>query len=246
MRPHHYKFLIYLFAISLFVSSCSSDDNSVPPEIDNPNENGLTDYQLSVVSYFKQVALGFEFGNASKITRKWTTTMKVFVAGTPSTALRTELDRIVSEINTLVSDGFKIEIVDDVNQSNFYVFFGTGGQYANLYPDQSSLVANNWGLFSIFWDGSNALNNGHMYVDINRANDAEQKHLLREELTQSLGLARDSTRFPDSIFQSEWTRTTRYATIDKDLIKLLYHPDMEIGLNATQVEALLIRILKTP
>ncbi|WP_160114601.1 DUF2927 domain-containing protein [Aquimarina sp. AU474] len=246
MRPHHFKFLVYLFAVSLFISSCSSDDNSLPPEIENPNENGLTDYQLSVVTYFKAIALGFEFGNASKITRKWTSTMKIFVAGTPSAGLRTELDRIVSELNTLVSDGFKIEIVDDVNQSNFYMFFGTGDEYATLYPNQSSLVANNWGLFSIFWDGANALNTGHMYVDINRASDVEQKHLLREELTQSLGLARDSNTYQESIFQSAWTRTNEYATIDKDLIKLLYHPDMEIGLNATQVEALLIRILKTP
>ena len=31
-----------------------------------------------------------------------------------------------------------------------------------------------------------------MYVDIVRADMNEQKHLLREELTQSLGLARDS------------------------------------------------------
>jgi hypothetical protein len=82
-----------------------------------------------------------------------------------------------------------------------------------------------------------------MYVDINRANLAEQKHLLREELTQSLGLARDSQEYPESIFQSAWTNTTNYALIDSDLIRLLYHPDMSIGLTKAQVDVVLKEIL---
>tara|TARA_B100001093_G_scaffold520464_1_gene616279 strand:+ start:7859 stop:8116 length:258 start_codon:yes stop_codon:yes gene_type:complete len=82
-----------------------------------------------------------------------------------------------------------------------------------------------------------------MYVDINRANLAEQKHLLREELTQSLGLARDSQKYPESIFQSAWTTTTKYTSIDSDLIRLLYHPDMRIGLTKDQVDVVLKEIL---
>jgi hypothetical protein len=82
-----------------------------------------------------------------------------------------------------------------------------------------------------------------MYVDIVRANSTEQKHLLREEFTQSLGLAKDSPLYMESIFQSAWTTTTEYAAIDKDLIRLLYHPDMGVGLNQAQVEEVLKEIL---
>ena len=82
-----------------------------------------------------------------------------------------------------------------------------------------------------------------MYVDINKANTLEQKHLLREEFTQSLGLAKDSGLYDDSIFQSEWTSTTEYSTIDRDLIRLLYHPTMISGLNAAQSETVLRAIL---
>ena len=84
-----------------------------------------------------------------------------------------------------------------------------------------------------------------MYVDIARTNLTEQKHLLREELTQSLGLARDSQKYSESIFQSAWTTTMEYALIDRDLIRLLYHPDMSIGLNETQVEVVLKEILSS-
>ena len=82
-----------------------------------------------------------------------------------------------------------------------------------------------------------------MYIDIFRADFIEQKHLLREELTQSLGLARDSDRYVNSIFQSSWTQTLRYSDLDKDLIRLLYHPKMSTGLDATHVDGVLSEIL---
>ncbi len=85
-----------------------------------------------------------------------------------------------------------------------------------------------------------------MYVDIFRANLIEQRHLLREELTQSLGLARDSPEFPESIFQQSFsTKTTEYATIDRDLIRLLYHKEMKIGLDRDQTCEVLREILKS-
>ena len=83
-----------------------------------------------------------------------------------------------------------------------------------------------------------------MYVDTQRPDILGQKHLLREELTQSLGLARDSYLYDDSIFQQSWTTVTQYSQMDKDIIRLLYHPEMEVGLDKTQVEDLLVQILK--
>ena len=236
------KFLLLLFTL-IIISSCSKDDDSVmSPELP---ESELSDYEINVIDYFKEVALGFEFGNASKITRKWHSEFKIFIGGEPTDELIDELEKIKTEINELATDGFKMSIVSDFSQSNYYIFFGTGAEYAELYPSQASLVNSNWGLFSISWNSQNQFTSGHMYVDISRANSIEQKHLLREELTQSLGLARDSQKYSESIFQSAWTTTTEYALIDKDLIKLLYHPDMSIGLNELQVSEVLKTILIT-
>jgi len=82
-----------------------------------------------------------------------------------------------------------------------------------------------------------------MYVDIFRANEQGQLHLLREELTQSLGLGQDSERYLNSIFQINWTTTSSYSQIDKDIIRLLYHPNMKVGLNENEVDLLLRSIL---
>lgn len=169
--------------------------------------------------------------------------MKVFIGGEPSTELLAEFEKIRTEINGLATDGFKVTIVNDSLQSNYYIFLGSGTKYAEMFPNESNLVNSNWGLFYVRWNAKNQFYSGHMYVDIMRANSIEQKHLLREEFTQSLGFARDSRLYMESIFQLTWTTTIEYAPIDKDLIRLLYHPEMSVGLNELQVNNVLRGIL---
>ena len=229
--------LSILIASSLLYS-CSKDEEIVLPE------SGLTEYQADVVDYFKEIALGFEFGNASRITRRWRNDMKIFVGGSPTPELLTELDVIVDDILSLTTTSFSIEIISDSAQCNYYIYFGSGDSYSKMFPSLTDLVDSNWGLFTLFWNGSNHLNRGYMYVDIYRANPIEQRHLLREELTQSLGLARDSYSYTESIFQQAFsTKVTEYAEIDEELIRLLYHPEMRTGLNAIQVHGVLLNIL---
>ena len=220
--------------IVILISACSEDE---------PERNGLTAYDESVVEYFNEIALGFEFGSASEVTRKWKNDMKIFVGGTKTPIMMDELQRVIQEINALATDGFSASVVTDSLESNFYIFLGSGGDYAKKFPSVLNLVLSNWGLFNVYFDASNIIYGGIMYVDIDRASNIEEKHLLREELTQSLGLAKDSNRYPDSIFQANWTSTTEYSNIDKDLVRLLYHPSMQIGLDRMQSAELLREII---
>ena len=51
--------------------------------------------------------------------------------------------------------------------------------------------------------------------------------------------------YPDSIFQQDWTRTTRYAAIDRDIIRLLYDPSLDVGLDDSELDCVLADILIT-
>ena len=233
--------LLFSLFIVILISSCSKDDD----DDDILPEFILSEYEIDVIDYFKDIALGFEFGNTSNITRKWNSEMKVFIGGEPSFELLAEFEKIRTEINELKTDGFNVTVVDDSLQSNYYIFFGSGTKYAEMFPDEANLVNSNWGLFYLLWNSQNQFYSGHMYVDIIRANSIEQKHLLREEFTQSLGFARDSQLYMESIFQSDWTTTIEYAPIDQDLIRLLYHPEMSVGLNELEVDNALREILSS-
>ena len=230
--------LLFSLCIVILMSSCSKNDDILPEFI-------LSEYETDLIDYFKDIALGFEFGITSNITRKWNSGMKVFIGGEPRFELLAEFEKIRAEINELTTDGFNVTVVNDSLQSNYYIFFGSGTKYAEMFPEESNLVNSNWGLFYLLWNSQNQFYSGHMYVDIIRANSMEQKHLLREEFTQSLGLARDSQLYMESIFQSNWTTTIKYAPIDRDLIRLLYNPKMSVGLNEFEVDNALREILST-
>ena len=230
-----FRIRYFIYTLILLICFSCSDDGELNIELD--------EYDLEVISYFKDIALGFEYGTSSEITRKWCSDLKIFVGGDISNDLNVELNKIVNEIRSLATDNFSIQIVNDSSQSNYYIFLGSGEEYSKIFPSQVNYVDSNWGLFSVWWDESNCLNRGNMYVDIYRANNIGQKHLLREEFTQSLGLGKDSFKYPNSIFQSSWTQTINYLEIDKDVIRLLYHPKMKIGVDRYEVDNLLREIL---
>ncbi len=230
-----FRIFDFIFMAFLFILGQGCSPEETRPE--------LTSYQKEVIAYFNKIALGFEFGNSDRITRKWVDDVILFAGGDQNKDLSAELDKIIVEINELATDGFKITLVKDSLLSNYYLFLGPGEEYAKKYPAEAELVNSNFGLFNVSWDGFNNLNSGHMYVDTHRTDSNAQKHLLREELTQSLGLARDAYDYPESIFQQSWTTTTTYASIDKELIRLLYHPEMKSGLDEMKADQVLTAIL---
>ena len=170
-----------------------------------------------VIDYYNEVVMNSEFDGSVSEPTKWTTDMKIYVEGQPSSELLSELKRVVGELNDIINP-IDLIIVNNKSEANMFVYFGSANNFANMYPSlDRNRLENNWGYFTV------GVNKGKMYVDITRANNEEQKHLLREELTQSLGLLNDSNKYPESIFYQDWTTTTKFAPIDRELIDMLYN-----------------------
>lgn len=230
------KFLVITIPVTLLVTLYSCSDPEVKPD-------QLTAYQREVIDYFVDVTLGFEFGGASHVTRKWKTPVNIFIGGDKTDEMLLELDRIIAELEELTS--LSITITQDTLQSNFYVYLGTAAGFVQRIPFAQQHVASNWGLFYVYFNGSNEIYSAVMYVDTQRTTQANaRKHLLREEFTQALGLARDSNKYPQSIFFQQWSTTTEYAPIDRDIVRLLYHPTVTTGMNETAVRNLLKNLVK--
>jgi hypothetical protein len=59
---------------------------------------------------------------------------------------------------------------------------------------------------------------------VRTGNDTQaQRSILREELTQSLGLYNDSWKYPNSIFYQGGNDVTEYSDLDKEIIQMLYN-----------------------
>ncbi|MEM6894642.1 MAG: DUF2927 domain-containing protein [Bacteroidota bacterium] len=232
--------LISFFSTFLLVISCNEDDGETTPESE------LNTAQLEAISYFKEVALGFENGNSSEITRKWNAPMNVFVGGNPSEANTLTLEQAVTDINQLATDGFSIEIVNDSLLANCYIFFGSGLEFTKIFPEEENNVnANTIGFFSVWWN-SDIINEARIVINPELLNPTQQRSVILEEITQSTGLTNDSPLQPNSIFYETANNpgyAPEYADIDRELIRLLYHPKMTVGLDETQVDAVLRDIL---
>ena len=111
-----FRIRYFIYTLILLICFSCSDDGEVNIELD--------EYDLEVISYFKDIALGFEYGTSSEITRKWCSDLNIFVGGDISNDLNVELNNIVYEIRSLVTDNFSIQIVNDSSQSNYYIFLG--------------------------------------------------------------------------------------------------------------------------
>lgn len=170
--------------------------------------------------YFNKIAKSSEYNGLCEISH-WTSDMKIYVKGDKRDYLMEELNRIVSELNEII-DPIDIVIVDNVEESNYQILLGSEKEYNKWIPGSKEHTPDNWGLFII--NSGKEIRRGTMYVDIYRCESIEgQKHLLREELTQSLGLTNDTYDYPESIFYQKWSETTEYAPIDKTLIDMLYN-----------------------
>lgn len=199
-------------------------------------ERSLTVYQKNVVQYFREIALGFEYGTASPVVRKWSSPMRVYVAGRSGHLNLAEVDRVITELNGLFTDGFHVERITTNAGANMVMFFGSAEEFSNLHPADAALANENSGLYRIFWNSRNQITRGHIFIKTIGTSSREQRSVLREELTQALGLGKDSERYSESIFQSAFTTPVEYAPIDRELVRILYHPRMTAGLTAAQAD----------
>lgn len=64
-------------------------------------------------------------------------------------------------------------------------------------------------------------------------------HLIRHEMTHSLGLRFNGDGIDYSIFDVPTDTTAEYLVIDKDLIKMMYNTGINVNINETQARAFL-------
>lgn len=190
---------------------------------------GLPSYTPEQISYFLEVAMGNEFGQSSPIVKKWQGPVRIKVHGTPTPEDWQTLQAVIQEVEGL-TNGLQLQIVQD--NPNMEIYFVPESDFRRYEPNYRPL---NYGFFWTYWDNQSTIYNAKILITTVGVSQKERSHLIREELTQSLGLMQDSSRYQDSIFFQGWTDPTQYAEIDKALIQMLYRPEIQPGMTRSQV-----------
>nr|WP_299339092.1 DUF2927 domain-containing protein [Allomuricauda sp.] len=196
-------------------------------------QKGLTDTEIDI---FLQIVLNPEFGFQSNGARKWDKDLLVFLKNPERTSLVNEFNKISNEINEL-SQEIKIRRVFDESEANFIIFFSDMDSYAKFEPTASEYLYDNLGFFWVRANERFIVESGSMYVDVDRTDEIEcQKHLLREELTQSLGMMNDHNGPKNSIFHRGWNCTTKYSEMDKRIISVFLNNEIKAGMSHSKLQ----------
>jgi|LakMenE01Jun11ns_1017448.scaffolds.fasta_scaffold9922359_3 hypothetical protein len=189
----------------------------------NPSTSGTSsdysNHSQEAKDYFKEICFNTEDGSSFDEASKWTEDVKIYVHGNCPNYMMTELDDIVSELNDLI-DPIDIEVVSNKGDANTFLFLGSGKGFKQEYPNmKNENLDGKGGYFSV------KSNRAYLYVNmIDTDGDLiTQKSILREEVTQSLGLYNDSWKYPSSIFYQGSNDNTEYSDLDKEIIRMLYN-----------------------
>ena len=191
------------------------------------NTNNFTQEEIE---YFTEIALGAEFGDETPVIKKWTDDVRIKINGEPTEEDLQTINNIVNDINKIIT-GLRIKIVD--KNENLSITFSPESDFTSIDPNY---VPTNYGFFWALWHDDNfIIYNASILISSIGITQKERSHLIREELTQSLGLMNDSNKFEDSIFYQDWTNITEFSEIDRAVIKLLYLNNIKPGLSRDQV-----------
>lgn len=206
---------------------------SLPPKLSNPSLESFTPEQIK---YFLEIAMGSEFGGSTATIKKWQGNVRIKVIGSPTTEDLNTLRSVISEINSLTNGQANLSL-DDKNP-NLKLYFVPESSFKRYEPNYQPI---NFGYFWARLNGDTIYSANVLITTVN-VTQKERSHLIREELTQVLGLMKDSWRYKDSIFYQGWTETTEFTASDRALIKMLYQPDIRPGMRRNQVASVLNRL----
>jgi hypothetical protein len=204
----------------------SDQDSRVAPEAQFPH----TEHSPESLDYLNEIGFGVEYGDADQLLHKWTEDIRINVRGTPTRADLEALEEVVAELNGVLSD---VHLQVTYGTGNLEIYFLPESQFASVEP---AYVPVNLGFFRVWWDNTGAIHRARILIASRGITQQERSHLIREELTQSLGLFKDSWRYPDSVFYQGWTDINKYSDLDRTTVRLLY--DSRLGPSMTPSEAL--------
>ena len=209
------------------------------PEITDPVHSELYIPGISVedvILYFNEVSLDAEFVNSGdpSVLQKWTEPIQYILYGSYTEEDYAVLTDFVPWLNTI--EGFPgMSETQDLGTANLKLHFCGYSEFIDLMGD--SYTGCDGGV--TFWYNED---NEIYDATIGYVTEIDQEvrnSVILEEIYNGLGPVQDTALRPDSIIYSDFSQPQELTEIDELILKLLYHPQMECGMNAAECEAVI-------
>ena len=188
-----------------------------------------------VVQYFNEVCLNAEFVNSGdpSFLQRWEEPIVFTIHGDWTPEDRKVLTDFAAWLNTV--EGFPgISEAEEVWQSNLDIYFCTQKELIDRMGDQ---FYGTDGAVT-FWYDRDVIYNAIICVRTDLDQELRNSVIL-EELYNGLGPIQDTDLRPDSIIYSGFSQPQELTPMDQLILKLLYHPLLEPGMNAQSCETVI-------
>lgn len=180
------------------------------------------------------ISIGSEYGDSTARVNKWQGEIRVGLAGSPSRQDREALEQVIAELGVLIAPT-RIRLVE--SGAEMVVQFAPVQDFPRLNPNY---VPVNYGFFWMHFDAA-GIYDADVLISTTGLTRRETTHLIREEVTQALGMANDLEDAADSIFYAPWTDIQAYSASDTRVIRALYCADIVHGMSPVEFERVLSR-----
>lgn len=167
-------------------------------------------------AYYQEIVKRTENGDIAFFPRRWAGNIRIQVYGDPNPEDLRELGRVVAELNELVAP-FHLELTKA--DANLDLHFIPVNDFSKALPQYKSY---NPGFHWVWWDDAGTIYQAVALISTTNLSQSARNHIIREELTQSLGFLNDSAKYPDSIFYRGWSTTTQFSELDRSIIRNHY------------------------
>jgi hypothetical protein len=205
-----------------------SNPKSSPAPDRKSNEN--SESKLSADKKFEEwaldVILGQEFGKSEFVVHRWKTAPTVSVFGADERQKKTVQESVAHLNQVLSKTRFgRIEFTDDEDDNaDLLIYFAPIRSFAEIAKKHDfKLMVNNEGCFSLKWNAQKEITNGYVLLASDRLRrQSDLRHIVLEEITQSMGLMNDSSTFRNSIFYAGKGGPEKLTQQDQLLLRILY------------------------
>lgn len=184
--------------------------------------------------YFLEIALGSEYGLGDFTVKKWVDDIRIELIGHPTEADRQTVQAVLADINDLI--GLQVKIHQVSENGNVKVHFIPHSEFYQFEPNGIVFYG---GFFWSWWNYAGEIFRARVVIGSDRIEQIHRDHLIREELTQILGLMNDSNRYQSSIFYQGHSLTQEFSEMDKTIIRLLYNEGISAGMTDYQVKSII-------
>ena len=219
----------------------ATESEATEPVASEPEHSALYIPGVSVedvILYFNEVCLDSEFINSGdpSFVQKWMVPIYYMLDGSYTEEDIAMLEGFTAWLNQLESFPGIYE-TDEPGMMNLRISFGNQSHMVNVLGD------NFYGMDGgvTFWYRNNCIYDATICYrsDINQYT---RNSVILEEIYNGLGPIQDTNLRPDSIIYQGFSEPQALTEIDELILKLLYHPDILPGMNASACEEVIRRL----